>query len=161
MRERFRNGTRAYGHNATVCKPDGRGEGIQKPRPICGCDNVSNNLGFAFTALRTSMVDDGMSLGQAIQNVKKTANVETEVRRAETEAGSMIKSTSTSTATTSTSSTSTPATGTTKKAKKTNATKVGLERLRQRGARFAAATTASSPVHEAMPIQHRMHSEAL
>jgi hypothetical protein len=98
-------------------------EGFRNLGQFVAAVNVSNNLGLDFTALKTSMVDDGMSLGQAIQNVKKTANVETEVRRAETEADSMIKSTTTSTATTSTSSTSTPSTATTKKAKKTNGTK--------------------------------------
>jgi len=60
--------------------------------------NVSNNLGLNFTDLKTHMVDDGMSLGQAIQKEKKTADVETEVRRAETEADTMIKSSTTSTA---------------------------------------------------------------
>jgi mucin-2 len=80
--------------------------------------NVSNNLGLKFTELKTRMVDDGMSLGQAIQDVKKIPNVETEVRRAETEADSMIKSSTTTTATTSTSSTSTVS-STTKKTKRT------------------------------------------
>src|SRR5262249_36872194 len=53
--------------------------------------NVSNNLGLNFTELKTHMVDDGMSLGQAIQKEKKTVDVETEVHRAETEADTMIK----------------------------------------------------------------------
>ena len=61
--------------------------------------NVSNNLGLDFTELKAHMVDDGMSLGQAIQREKKTADVETEVHRAETEADTMIKSSTTSTAT--------------------------------------------------------------
>jgi hypothetical protein len=79
--------------------------------------NVSNNLGLDFTQLKTRMVDDGMSLGQAIQKEKTTVNVETEVRRAETEADSMIKSSSTSTATPQPFPTPTT---TTKKAKKTS-----------------------------------------
>jgi hypothetical protein len=61
--------------------------------------NVSNNLGLNFTELKTHMVDDGMSLGQAIQKEKKIADVNTEVHRAETEADTMIKSSTTSTAT--------------------------------------------------------------
>lgn len=80
--------------------------------------NVSNNLGLDFTELKTRMVDDGMSLGQAIQSGKKTVDVETEVRKAETEADSMIKSTTTSTTNTSTSTTTTS-----KKPKKTTGTK--------------------------------------
>ena len=81
--------------------------------------NVSNNLGLDFTELKSRMVDNGMSLGQAIQDVKKTADVETEVRRAETEADSMIKSSTTSTVATQPS----PTTTTTKKAKKTTGAK--------------------------------------
>jgi len=77
--------------------------------------NVSNNLGLDFTQLKTRMVDDGMSLGQAIQKEKKTADVDTEVHRAETEADSMIKTSTTSPATPQPFPTPT----TTKKAKKT------------------------------------------
>jgi cellulose 1,4-beta-cellobiosidase len=67
--------------------------------------NVSNNLGLKFTDVKTRVVDQGMSLGQAIQDAKKlsSANVQTEVQRAETEANEMIKSTtSTSNSTTTT-----------------------------------------------------------
>jgi len=78
--------------------------------------NVSNNLGLDFTQLKTRMVDDGMSLGQAIQKEKTTVNADTEVRRAETEADSMIKSSGTSTATPQPFPTPTPTT--TKKPKK-------------------------------------------
>jgi hypothetical protein len=77
--------------------------------------NVSNNLGLNFTELKTHMVDDGMSLGQAIQKQKKTADVETEVRRAETEADTMIKSSTNSTTTPQ----PLPTTTSTKKTKKT------------------------------------------
>src|SRR5262245_47996207 len=61
--------------------------------------NVSNNLGLDFTQLKTRMVGDGMSLGQAIQQQKKTVDVDTEVHRAESEADTMIKSSPSSTAT--------------------------------------------------------------
>jgi hypothetical protein len=81
--------------------------------------NVSNNLGLKFTDLKTRMVDDGMSRGQAIQDVKKTTNVQADVTRAETEADAMIKSSTTSTTTTSTSTTSTS----TKKTKKSSGEK--------------------------------------
>jgi hypothetical protein len=79
--------------------------------------NVSNNLGLDFTQLKTRMVDDGMSLGQAIQKQKTTVDVDTEVHRAETEADSMIKTTTTSTATPQPFPTPTT---TTKKTKKTS-----------------------------------------
>jgi hypothetical protein len=91
-------------------------EGFSNLGQFVAAVNVSNNLGLKFTDLRTRMVDDGMSLGQAIQDVKKTSNVETEVKRAETEADAMIKSSTTST-TSSTTSTSSPTT--TKKSSKT------------------------------------------
>ena len=93
-------------------------EGFRNLGQFVAAVNVSNNLHLDFTQLKTHMVDDGMSLGQAIQTVKKTANVDTEVHRAETEADEMIKSSTTSTTTSSSSSTTT-----TKKTKKTTATK--------------------------------------
>lgn len=93
-------------------------EGFRNLGQFVAAVNVSNNLGLDFTTLKTRMVDDGMSLGQAIQDVKKTANVDTEVRRAETQADAMIKS-STASPTTTTSATSVPS----KKAKKTSGDK--------------------------------------
>ena len=90
-------------------------EGFKNLGQFVAAVNVSNNLGLKFTDLKTRMVDDGMSLGQAIQDVKKISNVETEVQRAETEANTMINSSTTSNTTTSTS----PTTTTTKKPAKT------------------------------------------
>lgn len=52
--------------------------------------NVSNNLGIPFSQLKTRMVDDGMSLGQAIQSVPADVDVSTEVRRAERDATRVI-----------------------------------------------------------------------
>ena len=68
--------------------------------------NVSNNLGISFTELKTRMVTDGMSLGQAIQDVKRTSTPETTtiVSRAESDADAMIRSSETSTTTTKTKS---------------------------------------------------------
>ena len=63
----------------------------------------SNHPDVKFADLKTRMVDQGMSLGQALQSVKKMSNssAQTEVQRAETEANEMIKSTTaTSNATT-------------------------------------------------------------
>jgi len=91
-------------------------EGFRNLGQFVAAVNVSNNLGLDFTELKTRMVDDGMRLGQAIQDTKKTVDVETAVRKAETEADSMIKSTTTTT------NTSTSTTTTSKKTKKTTGT---------------------------------------
>lgn len=93
-------------------------EGFKNLGQFVAAVNVSNNLGLNFTDLKTRMVDEGMSLGQAIQDVKKTSNVDAEVTRAETEADSMIKS-STTTTSTSTSTSTTPTTSTKKTKKST------------------------------------------
>jgi hypothetical protein len=90
-------------------------EGFKNLGQFIAAVNVSDNLGLKFTDLKTRMVDEGMSLGQAIQDVKKISNLETEVRRAETEANTMINSTSTTT----TSNTTSTNTTTTKKPAKT------------------------------------------
>ena len=66
--------------------------------------NVSNNQGISFTALKTRMVDGGMSLGQALQDVKPTVttNDTTAIaRRAEADADATIRSTEQTTTTTS------------------------------------------------------------
>ena len=56
--------------------------------------NVSNNLGLDFPTLKTAMVIDGKSLGQAIQSQKgTTVNATQEARRAQTDADTMIRST--------------------------------------------------------------------
>ena len=53
--------------------------------------NVSNNLGIPFTQLRTSMVADGKSLGQAIQTHRPSADYNAEARRAESDATAFIQ----------------------------------------------------------------------
>ena len=56
--------------------------------------NVSNNLGLDFTTLKTAMVTDGKSLGQAIQAQKgTTVNPTEQAQRAERDADTMIRST--------------------------------------------------------------------
>lgn len=52
--------------------------------------NVSNNLKIPFTQLKTKMVTDGLSLGQAIQALKPTASSTIESQRAEYDAKGMI-----------------------------------------------------------------------
>ena len=70
--------------------------------------HVSQNLGCdCFKQLQTDMTTKRMSLGQAIQDVQKTANATVEARKAETEANDDLKHT-TATATS-------PGTNTTKK----------------------------------------------
>jgi hypothetical protein len=72
--------------------------------------NVSNNLKIPFTELKTKMVTNGSSLGQAIQALRPTASATIESQRAEYDARGMISeselepqitSTSTTTSTTS------------------------------------------------------------
>jgi hypothetical protein len=94
-------------------------EGFKNLGQFVAAVNVSaNHPDVTFTELKTRMVDEGMSLGQALQDVKKTADVTGEVTKAETEADAMIKS-STTTTPTSTSTTSTS----TKKPKKSTGDK--------------------------------------
>ena len=63
--------------------------------------NVSNNLGIPFAQLKTRMVDEHMSLGQAIQDSRPTTTDSTTIAsHAETEADIEIRSTTTTTTTT-------------------------------------------------------------
>jgi hypothetical protein len=58
--------------------------------------HVNQNLDCScFKQLQTDMTTKGMSLGQAIQDVKKTANATVEAERAETEANDDVRSTTT------------------------------------------------------------------
>ena len=59
--------------------------------------NVSNNLRLDFAKLKTAMVDDGKSLGQAIQLQRSSLDGTTEAQRAQRQADALIASTSTST----------------------------------------------------------------
>jgi hypothetical protein len=62
--------------------------------------HVSQNLGCdCFKQLQTDMNKKHMSLGQAIQDVRKTANATVEAHTAETEANDDVKSTTTTTST--------------------------------------------------------------
>jgi hypothetical protein len=61
--------------------------------------NVSNNLGIPFSQLKTRMVDQGMSLGQAIQDARPTTTgTGVIVSRAETDADGLIRTTEQKTA---------------------------------------------------------------
>ena len=61
--------------------------------------NVSNNLGIPFAQLKTRMVDQGMSLGQAIQDARPSTTDTTSVaRRAERDADDLIRTTDSTTA---------------------------------------------------------------
>jgi hypothetical protein len=62
--------------------------------------NVSNNLGISFAELKTRMVDQGMSLGQAIQDVRpRTTDTTVVARRAESDADLLIRTTEQTTTT--------------------------------------------------------------
>ena len=65
-------------------------EGFKNLGQFVAAVNVSNNLGLSFESLKTSMVEDGYSLGQSIQRVKADADGTLEARRAETQAQQMI-----------------------------------------------------------------------
>lgn len=65
--------------------------------------NVSNNLGIPFAQLKTRMVDQGMSLGQAIQDARPATTDTTVVaHHAETDADDLIRTSEQTTATTKT-----------------------------------------------------------
>jgi len=74
-------------------------EGFRNLGQFVAAVNVSNNLGIPFVDLKTRMVDDGMSLGQAIKAERPNVDSTTELRRAETEATRVIESTETTTTT--------------------------------------------------------------
>jgi hypothetical protein len=57
--------------------------------------NVSNNLGIPFADLKTRMVDDGMSLGQAIKAERSDVDAIVIARQAETDATVLINQTTT------------------------------------------------------------------
>ncbi len=77
--------------------------------------HVARNLHCnCFKQLQLDMTTKGMSLGQAIRDVRQTANATIEARKGETEADDDVKSTTrTSTKTTGTTTTGTTTTGTT------------------------------------------------
>jgi hypothetical protein len=68
-------------------------EGFRNLGQFVAAVNVSNNLGIPFADLKTRMVDDGMSLGQAIKLERPSADATTEARRAQTDAERVIATT--------------------------------------------------------------------
>ena len=67
-------------------------EGFRNLGQFVAAVNVSNNLNIPFADLKTAMVVEGMSLGQAIKSERPTADTTTEVRRAESDATRLIAS---------------------------------------------------------------------
>lgn len=53
--------------------------------------NASSNLGLSFFELKRRIVNDGMTLGQAIQDIRPASKYWTEARRAEEDAASTIR----------------------------------------------------------------------
>jgi hypothetical protein len=88
-------------------------EGFRNLGQFVAAVNVSNNLGLDFVKLKTNMVDEGMSLGQAIQTQRKSLDGTTLATTAERDAATLISTTESSP----TSTTSTGSTTTTSKAK--------------------------------------------
>jgi hypothetical protein len=80
-------------------------EGFRNLGQFVAAVNVSNNLGIDFVNLKTSMVDDGLSLGQSIQTWKPTANSTREASLAESQATVLINTSSTTTTATTTTTT--------------------------------------------------------
>jgi len=72
--------------------------------------NVSNNLGLPFSELKTRMVTEHMSLGQAIQDLRPGTGTQTIARRAEIDADATIRSTETAPTTTTATKTKTKST---------------------------------------------------
>lgn len=68
-------------------------DGFTKLGHFVSAVNVSNNLGIPFVELKSRILDDGMSLGQAIQASKTTADASIEARRAEADAQRLIAET--------------------------------------------------------------------
>jgi hypothetical protein len=65
-------------------------EGFRNLGQFVAAVNVSHNLGIPFADLKTRMVDDGMSLGQAIKAERNDVDAVTVVRRAERDANIVI-----------------------------------------------------------------------
>ena len=88
--------------------------------------NVSTNLQLDFIELKARTVDQNMSLGQAIQDLKATASPTVEAQRAEYDARVMIAASETeASASVSTTAASVDTTAKTKKPKKSNKKAVG------------------------------------
>jgi hypothetical protein len=66
-------------------------EGFRNLGQFVAAVNVSNNLDIPFTQLKSRMVDDNMSLGQSIQDLRPRADSTVEVRRAESDADTLLR----------------------------------------------------------------------
>jgi len=65
--------------------------GFKNQGQFVAAAHVSENLGIPFAALKTEMVENGSSLGRAIQTLRPRADSVTEVVRAETQADATIE----------------------------------------------------------------------
>ncbi|HEX5474148.1 MAG TPA: hypothetical protein VFX12_05745 [Vicinamibacterales bacterium] len=70
---------------------DAAASGFDAERLFVAAVNASHNLGLRFDYLKTMMVDDGMTLRQAIQTLRPRADARAEARRAEREAAAMTR----------------------------------------------------------------------
>jgi hypothetical protein len=65
--------------------------GFKNQGQFVAAAHVSENLGIPFVALKTEMVENGASLGRAIQTLRPRADATAEVNRAETQADATIE----------------------------------------------------------------------
>ena len=65
--------------------------GFKNQGQFVAAAHVSQNLGIPFAALKTEMVDNGASLGHAIQTLRPKADATAEVNRAESQAEGTIE----------------------------------------------------------------------
>lgn len=66
-------------------------EGFRNLGQFVAAVNASNNLDIPFVTLKSRMLDRGMTLGQAIRNLRPSADYRKEARRAEGEAQAIIR----------------------------------------------------------------------
>jgi len=96
-------------------------EGFKNLGQFVAAVNVSNNHGYTFSELKTLMVDEGFSLGQAMQKLKAESNTTTTntlARQAESDARDIIVTTERDMASSTTTPTTTSTTTTTTTASK-------------------------------------------
>ena len=100
-------------------------EGFRNLGQFVAAVNVSKNLGIPFEQLKMRMVEDRMSLGQAIKVERPLANTDYELRRAESDADKLIRTDPTLTSTTTDPTLTSTSTTAPSKTKSTSRTRSG------------------------------------
>jgi hypothetical protein len=73
------------GHDAVAAS-----SGFRTLGEFVAATHAAQNLDIPFVTLKSRMIDDRMNLGQAIRNLRPSANFRTEVRRAERQAAALM-----------------------------------------------------------------------